>query len=184
MVLLTIIKKVKQKEKEIRILFLGLDNAGKTTVLKRLKNEDVKSVSPTLGFTINSLIYKDYNLNIWDVGGQKSLRAYWKNYYEDTDGLIFVIDSCDKLRLSDCKKQLQEIIIEERLLGATLLILANKQDIQNALSLKEIEDYLELDKIKSHHWKIFPCSAIAGTNIFESMDWLIDDISNRIFIDF
>ncbi|OTF71870.1 ADP-ribosylation factor-like protein 2-like protein [Euroglyphus maynei] len=130
-------------------------------------------------FSLNS-----YNLNIWDVGGQKSLRAYWKNYYEDTDGLIFVIDSCDRLRLADCKKQLQEIIIEERLLGATMLILANKQDIENALTEKEIEDYLELDKIKSHHWKIFSCSAIAGTNIFESMDWLIDDISNRIFIDF
>ncbi|KAH9394351.1 ADP-ribosylation factor-like protein 2 [Tyrophagus putrescentiae] len=184
MVLLSIIKKVKQKEREVRVLFLGLDNAGKTTVLKKLKNEDVNSISPTLGFTITSFAYKDYILNVWDVGGQKSLRAYWKNYYEDTDGLVFVVDSCDKLRLLDCKMQLQQVLGEERLLGATLLILANKQDIQNSLTSEEIAEYLELDKIKSHHWKIFPCSAITGENIIESVNWMIDDISNRIFIDF
>lgn len=118
------------------------------------------------------------------MGGQKSLRAYWKNYYEDTDGLVFVVDCSDKLRLQDCKNQLQQVLVEERLLGATLLILANKQDIQNSLSSEEICQYLELDKIKSHHWKIFPCSAITGQNILESVDWLIEDISNRIFVDF
>lgn len=125
-----------------------------------------------------------FTLNIWDVGGQKSLRAYWKNYYEDTDGLVFVVDSCDKHRLQDCKRQLQEVLREERLLGATLLILANKQDVNNSLSSEEICQYLELDKIKSHHWKIFPCSAITGDNIITSIDWLFNDISDRIFIDF
>src|SRR5699024_7468978 len=69
------------------------------------------------------LLCRSYILNVWDVGGQKSLRAYWKNYYEDTDGLVFVVDSCDKLRLLDCKNQLQQVLGEERLLGATLLIL-------------------------------------------------------------
>lgn len=123
-------------------------------------------------------------LNVWDVGGQKSLRAYWKNYYEDTDGLVFVVDSCDKYRLQDCKKQLQEVLVEERLVGATLLVLANKQDVPNSLTMEEIQEYLELDKIKSHHWKIFPCSAITGKNILESVDWLIHDISSRIFVDF
>lgn len=118
------------------------------------------------------------------MGGQKSLRAYWKNYYEDTDGVIFVVDSCDRLRLADCRNKLKEILVEERLLGATLLVLANKQDVPNALSLEAISEYLELDSIRSHHWKIFPSSAIVGTNIFESVNWLINDISDRIFIDY
>ncbi|KPM02399.1 Mediator of RNA polymerase II transcription subunit 29 [Sarcoptes scabiei] len=182
MVLLSIIKKIKEREQEVRILFLGLDNAGKTTVLKQLKNEDVTSISPTLGFTIDSLEYRDFNLNIWDVGGQKSLRPFWRNYYEDTDGLIFVVDSCDRLRLADCKAQLNEIIVEERLLGASLLILANKQDMQNSLKPDQIQEFLQLDQIKSHHWEIFSCSAITGENIIESIDWLIDDISSRIYV--
>lgn len=121
-------------------------------------------------------------MNIWDVGGQKSLRPFWRNYYEDTDGLIFVVDSCDRLRLADCKAQLNEIIVEERLLGASLLILANKQDMQNSLKPDQIQEFLQLDQIKSHHWEIFSCSAITGENIIESIDWLIDDISSRIYV--
>lgn len=80
-----------------------------------------------------------YKLNIWDVGGQKTLRPYWRNYYEKTDGLIWVVDSADLARLEDCKRELHSLLQEERLFGATLLVLANKQDIPSALSLKEIE---------------------------------------------
>lgn len=80
-----------------------------------------------------------YKLNIWDVGGQKTLRPYWRNYYEKTDGLIWVIDSADLARLEDTKKELHSLLQEERLFGATLLILANKQDIPAALSLEEIQ---------------------------------------------
>jgi ADP-ribosylation factor-like protein 2 len=80
-----------------------------------------------------------YKLNIWDVGGQKTLRPYWRNYYEKTDGLIWVVDSADLARLEDCKKELHSLLQEERLFGSTLLILANKQDIPSALSLEGIE---------------------------------------------
>ena len=84
--LLSIIKKVKQKEKEVRILVLGLDNAGKTTVLRKLCDEDISVIEPTLGFNIKTLDYAGYKLNIWDVGGQQTIRAYWRNYFEKTDG--------------------------------------------------------------------------------------------------
>eukprot|EP00210_Caulerpa_lentillifera_P009705 g9259.t1 len=128
--LLTIIRKTKRKEKEMRLLMVGLDNAGKTTIVKRLNNEDISNTSPTLGFQIKSLAYDQYRLNIWDVGGQKSLRAYWRNYYEKTDGLVWVVDSVDVIRLEDCRQELQDLLKEERVAGATLLVLANKQDIQ------------------------------------------------------
>jgi GTPase SAR1 family protein len=81
-----------------------------------------------------------YKLNIWDVGGQKTLRPYWRNYYEKTDGLIWVVDSADLARLEDCRAELAGLLTEERLFGATLLILANKQDIPSALSLQQIEE--------------------------------------------
>jgi ADP-ribosylation factor-like protein 2 len=80
-----------------------------------------------------------FKLNVWDVGGQKSLRSYWRNYFESTDGLIWVIDSADKTRLHDCCKELHALLLEERLAGATLLIFANKQDIAGALSSREIQ---------------------------------------------
>ena len=67
----------------------GLDNAGKTTVVKKFNGEDISTISPTLGFNIKTLEYKNYKLNVWDVGGQLTIRSYWKNYYETSDGLIW-----------------------------------------------------------------------------------------------
>ena len=111
--LLTILKKVKQKEREVRILMLGLDNAGKTTVVKKFNGEDIDLIAPTLGFNIKTLEYRGFKLNIWDVGGQTSLRSYWRNYFEQTDGLIWVIDSADRMRLRDCKAELQSLLQQE-----------------------------------------------------------------------
>lgn len=105
----------------------GLDNAGKTTIVKKFKGEDINGISPTLGFSIQTLEHMGYKLNIWDVGGQKSLRSYWRNYFETTDALIWVVDSADRIRLEDCRDELAKLLQEERLAGATLLIFANKQ---------------------------------------------------------
>lgn len=81
-----------------------------------------------------------YTLNLWDVGGQKSLRSYWRNYFESTDGLVWVVDSADRMRLDACREELNILLLEERLAGATLLVLANKQDLPGALSAQEIKD--------------------------------------------
>lgn len=179
--LLTVLKKMKLKEKEMRILMLGLDNAGKTTILKRFNGEEVDTISPTLGFNIKTLEHRGYKLNVWDVGGQKSLRSYWRNYFESTDGLIWVVDTADKRRLDDCKKELHALLREERLAGATLLVFSNKQDLPGALLVEEIRDILELESIKTHHWQIVWCSAITGQNLLEGINWLVDDIAARIF---
>ncbi|CAL8998080.1 unnamed protein product, partial [Prunus brigantina] len=136
--LLSIIRKIKRKEKEIRILMVGLDNSGKTTIVLRINGEDTSVVSPTLGFNIKTITYQKYTLNIWDVGGQKTIRSYWRNYFEQTDGLVWVVDSSDLRRLDDCKMELDNLLKEERLSGSSLLILANKQDIKGALSPEEI----------------------------------------------
>lgn len=81
-----------------------------------------------------------YTLNLWDVGGQKSLRSYWRNYFESTDGLVWVVDAADRMRMDACRDELNILLQEERLAGATLLVLANKQDLPGALSAQEIKD--------------------------------------------
>uniref|UniRef100_A0A8D0TAJ4 ADP-ribosylation factor-like protein 2 n=1 Tax=Sus scrofa TaxID=9823 RepID=A0A8D0TAJ4_PIG len=178
--LLTILKKMKQKERELRLLMLGLDNAGKTTILKKFNGEDIDTISPTLGFNIKTLEHRGFKLNIWDVGGQKSLRSYWRNYFESTDGLIWVVDSADRQRMQDCQRELQSLLVEERLAGATLLIFANKQDLPGALSSKG--HAFPCNLFKNHHWCIQGCSAVTGENLLPGIDWLLDDISSRIFM--
>lgn len=177
----TILKKLKQKEKEVRILILGLDNAGKTTIMKRFNGEDISTISPTLGFNIKTLEHRGFTLNFWDVGGQKSLRSYWRNYFECTDAVIWVIDSADRRRMSDCSTELHSLLQEERLAGATLLLLANKQDLAGAFSCAQIADTLQLSAVSSHHWRVVPCSAVTGHNLSAGIDWALDDVAARVF---
>ncbi|KAK8850709.1 hypothetical protein IAR55_004629 [Kwoniella newhampshirensis] len=179
--LLTIIRKNKAKSKEMRVLFLGLDNAGKTTILKKLNNEDIKDISPTLGFNIKTLIRDQYTLNIWDVGGQKTLRPYWRNYFESTDAVVWVVDSSDRLRMEDCRKELVGLLQEERLAGATLLVFANKQDLDGSMTLEEIRDTLHLPSIISHRWIVHPCSAFTGTGLEDGMNWLVKEVAGRLY---
>lgn len=180
--LLTIIKKVRQQEKQLRILILGLDNAGKTTILKRINGDEIQDIEPTLGFNIQTIKYEDYQLNFWDVGGQTSIRSYWRNYFEMTDGVIWVVDSADRSdRLDICKAELHSLLKEERLAGATLMIYANKQDLEKSLSLDEIAERLALKDIKTHHWHIEACSAVTGEHISDGIQWLVKDMSSRLF---
>jgi len=166
----------------MRLLMLGLDNAGKTTILKKFNGEDIDTISPTLGFNIKTLEYKGNTLNIWDVGGQQTIRSYWKNYFEQTDGIVWVIDSADERRMEDCKKELQTLLTQEKLAGASLLVFANKQDLSSSISFQSIAKILELDSIKNRHWQIQGCSAVSGKGLIDGIDWLVKDISSRIFM--
>ena len=177
-----ILRKIKLKEHQVRILTLGLDNSGKTTIIKSFLSQDPTSTSPTLGFTINTLKYKSNTTNFWDIGGQTTIRSYWRNYFEETDGVIWVVDSSDKLRLNDCKDELHNLLKQEKLAGATLLVFCNKQDINGALNVEEIKNILELDTITTRHWIIMPCCGLNGNGLENGLEWLMDDISSRIFM--
>jgi ADP-ribosylation factor-like protein 2 len=165
----------------------GLDNAGKTTVLKKFNGEDISTISPTLGFAISSLEYNGYLLNCWDVGGQRTIRAYWRNYFEATDGLIWVVDSADRRRLADCRAELRALLGAEKLAGASLLVLANKQDMRGALPAADIAAALGLGAAAAdgapdrRHWAIHACSAVSGDGLVEGLDWLVADVAQRIF---
>ncbi|KZZ87440.1 Small GTPase superfamily, ARF/SAR type [Ascosphaera apis ARSEF 7405] len=180
--MLSILRKARLKDKELRVLMLGLDNAGKTTIVKKIMKEDVMTVSPTLGFIIKTIDFDGYKLNIWDVGGQKTLRSYWRNYFEKTDVLIWVVDATDRLRTEDCREELAGLLLEERLTGASLLIFLNKVDVEGCMTVEEVREALKLDEIKTHTWTILPCSAMTGQNLTEGLDWVVTDAKRRLFL--
>lgn len=138
-----------------------------------------------LGFALATISAgRRYKLNVWDVGGQKTLRSYWRNYFEETDGVIWVVDSSDRRRLRDCKEEFGKLLGQEKLAGATLLVLANKQDLDGSLSAAEISTALELGgpSTAKRHWRIESCSAVTGDGLVSGVDWLVSDISSRIFM--
>ena len=179
---LSIVRKLREKEKEMKLLIIGLDNAGKTTIIRRFNGEPIDTIAPTLGFDIKTLQHKQYTLNIWDIGGQQTIRTYWRNYFEVTDGLVWVVDSADRWRLDTCRDELKDLLQEEQLGGASLLIFANKQDLPDALSVDQIAEHLALGapKFKKRHYCIKACSAQSGTGLLEGIDWIVDDIGARV----
>lgn len=179
--LLHFLRKLKLKEKEMRILFLGLDNAGKSSVIKAFMGQSIDDLSPTLGFEIKAVECLGYRLNCWDVGGQSTIRAYWRNYFEATDGVVWVVDSTDRERMALCKQELDLILKQERLANSSLLIFANKQDVGGAMTAEEIRDALDLDKIERRHYSINPCSAATRAGIVEGITWIVNDIGSRLF---
>mmetsp|Transcript_116388 Transcript_116388/g.217892 ORF Transcript_116388/g.217892 Transcript_116388/m.217892 type:complete len:186 (+) Transcript_116388:72-629(+) len=178
--LLSILKKMKKAEdKEARILMLGLDNAGKTTILKKLSEEDITHVMPTQGFNVKSLVHEGFKLNVWDIGGQKTIRPYWSNYFESSDVLGYVIDSSDRRRLEESGQELAELLSEDKLGGVPLLVFANKQDLLQAILPVEISEALKLNEIKDRAWTIQACSAKNGDGLQEGMEWLVTQCSAR-----
>jgi ADP-ribosylation factor-like protein 3 len=178
--LLSLIRKFKSSpEKEVRILLLGLDNAGKTTTLKKLASEDVSQITPTQGFNIKSVSAEGFKLNVWDIGGQRKIRPYWKNYFENTDILIYVIDSSDKKRFEETSVELNELLSEEKLSGVPLLVYANKQDLFNAAPASEMAQGLNLPAIRDRSWQIQPCSATTGEGLKDGITWLSEQLARR-----
>ena len=166
-------------KKEMRILMVGLDAAGKTTILYKLKLGEVVTTIPTIGFNVESVEYKNINFTVWDVGGQDKIRPLWRHYYQNTQGIIFVVDSNDTERLdtdtSDSPsafEELHKLLGEDELRDAALLILANKQDLPQALSVKEITQRLKLNTLRNRKWFIQSTCATTGDGLYEGLDWL------------
>lgn len=160
-------------------MVLGLDNAGKTTILKTLSEEDISHIMPTQGFNIKSLVHEGFKLNVWDIGGQKTIRPYWSNYFESSDCLIYVIDSSDRRRLQESGGELNELLLEDKLANIPLLIFANKQDLLQAVPSDEISEMLSLHNIRDRTWTIQACSAKVGEGLQEGMEWVVSNINKK-----
>lgn len=121
---------------------------------------------------METVTYKNIKFQVWDLGGQTSIRPYWRCYYPNTQAIIYVVDSCDQDRLSTSRAEFQAILGEEELQKAVILVYANKQDLPGALSESEVAEGLGLTDIKNRAWSIYKTSAIKGEGLFEGLEWL------------
>lgn len=158
--------------KEMRILMLGLDAAGKTTILYKLKLGQSVTTIPTVGFNVETVTYKNVKFNVWDVGGQDKIRPLWRHYYTGTQGLIFVIDCADRDRIDEARQELHRIINDREMRDAIILIFANKQDLPEAMKPHEIQEKLGLTRIRDRNWYVQPSCATTGDGLYEGLTWL------------
>lgn len=174
--LLSLLRNLKKNDQEMRVLMLGLDNSGKTTALKKLADEDPSNITPTQGFNIKSVQSAGFKLNVWDIGGQKHIRPYWKNYYANTDAIIYLVDSADKRRIDEAAEELGELLGEEQLSTIPCLVLANKQDLLGAMNAAEImgSDGLDVSQYKDRWIHVQACSAKTGDNLQDGVAKLIE----------
>jgi len=158
---------------DTRILMVGLDNAGKSTILYKLKlGEIVTTTTPMTGFTMQTVEYKNVTLKSWDLGGYDTdFRQYI-----DAQGLIFVIDSNDRERIDEARKEFNRLFGVDELRDAVLLILANKQDLPNALSAVDITDTLGLLALRQRSWHVEPTCATSGEGLYEGLVWLTSEL--------
>jgi len=157
---------------EMRILMVGLDAAGKTTILYKLKLGEVVTTIPTIGFNVETVEYKNISFTVWDVGGQDKIRPLWRHYYQGTQGIIFVVDSNDRDRAEDAREELMKMLNEDEMRDAALLVFANKQDLPNAMPAAEVTEKLGLRNMRDRQWFIQSACATTGDGLYEGLDWM------------
>ena len=160
---------------EVRVLMVGLDAAGKTTILFKLKLGEVVHTIPTVGFNVETVEFKKLKFNVWDVGGQDKIRPMWKHYYQNVQGLIFVVDSSDRNRIGSARDELKKMLDEEELKDACVLVFANKADMA-VMDVKEIIEKLELTNCKNRAWNCQSSSGLTGQGLPEGLNWLHDQL--------
>merc|ERR1711957_535413 len=165
--------------KEMRILMVGLDAAGKTTILYKLKLGEVVTTILTIGFNVETVEYKNISFTVWDVGGQDKIRPLWRHYYQGTQGLIFVVDSNDRDRIEDAKDELNKMLNEDEMRDAIVLVFANKQDLPNAMVAAEVTEKLGLQNMRNRQWFIQSACATTGDGLYEGLDWMSRTLSSK-----
>ena len=169
-------------KQQCRILMVGLDAAGKTTILYQLKLGEMTQTKPTLGFNVETVSYKNIEFMVWDMGGQDKIRQLWSHYYEGTQALIFVVDSADAERMDEARQELHKLMEQEELKDAVLLVYANKQDVAGALSVQQVAESLQLgDLPDSRVWYLQACAAASadGAGVTDGLDWLAGELAKR-----
>ncbi|VDO18946.1 unnamed protein product [Heligmosomoides polygyrus] len=162
-----------------RVVMVGLDSSGKTTLVHRLKTGEVTIAVPTTGFNIEAVQYRDVSFDIWDISGQYAHRFMWRHYFCNAQALIFVVNSADEERISLAREWVLYALCELKRQGlnAKLLILAHRQDIQGAMSSEDIADALRLNEIKDREWHIQRTSAFTGEGLPEALEWLYNAVT-------
>nr|XP_046196450.1 ADP-ribosylation factor-like protein 13B [Oncorhynchus gorbuscha] len=141
-------KSIRRKShRKITLVMVGLDNAGKTATVRGIQGESPEDVAPTVGFSKVDLKQGKFEVTIFDLGGGKRIRGIWKNYYSESYGVVFVVDSSDVQRIQETRDTMAEVLRHPRISGKPVLVLANKQDRDGALAEADIIENLSLEKL-------------------------------------
>jgi len=165
-------------KEEYKIIIVGLDNAGKTTILYQFLMNEVVHTSPTIGSNVEEVKWRNIHFIMWDIGGQESLRQAWSTYYSGTQFVILVVDSTDRERLAISREELYRMLGNEDLRKANVLVFANKQDVKGSLSAAEISQHLNLTSIKDHGWHVQACCALTGEGLYQGLEWIGSQTKN------
>uniref|UniRef100_UPI00358DF7A1 ADP-ribosylation factor 6-like isoform X2 n=1 Tax=Myxine glutinosa TaxID=7769 RepID=UPI00358DF7A1 len=163
--------KLSSSDKDVSVVMLGLDKAGKTTVLYKLKKQPTEGVEQTIGFNEEKVRYKRCQFGIYDVGGEQKIRSLWRHYISEVQVVVFVVDSADQERFPEARSELLSLAAEMGR-GQPLLVLANKQDVQGRLTVPDVQEKLELETIRDRPWHIVGTSAVSGEGLDEALAWL------------
>eukprot|EP00438_Fugacium_kawagutii_P022821 Skav208213 [mRNA] locus=scaffold2026:355220:355774:+ [translate_table: standard] len=169
-------------KQEMRFLMVGLDAAGKTTILYKLKLGEVVTTIPTIGFKVETAEYKNLSVVVWDLGGQDKFRPLWRHYYEDYQGtiaLIYVVDSNDCDRIEDAREELTKMLNEDEMRDVPLLVFAHKQDLPQAMTAAEVTEKLGLNTLRHRQWFIQESCGATGDGLYEGLDWLSRTLSSK-----
>ncbi|XP_061701443.1 putative ADP-ribosylation factor-like protein 5C [Syngnathoides biaculeatus] len=158
--------------REHKVIIVGLDNAGKTTILYQFLTKEAVHTSPTVGSNVEEIIVRNTHFLVWDIGGQTSLRSTWYSYYSNAEIVILVVDSTDPGRLTLTRDELHRMLAHEDLQSAAVLVLANKQDVKGSMTAAEISRRLTLDAITTHNWHVQACCGLTGEGLTASLDWM------------
>ncbi|KAL3523553.1 hypothetical protein ACH5RR_016387 [Cinchona calisaya] len=167
-------------KKEIRLLMVGLENAGKTTILYKLKLGEIVTTIPTIGFNVETVEYKNISFTVWDVGDHDKIRPLRRHYFQNARGLIFVVDSNDRDHVFEARNELHMMLDEDELRDVVLLVFANKQDLPNAMNASEVANKLGLHSLYLRHWYIQSTCGMSGEGLYEGLDWISNNIANKV----
>ncbi|XP_029374325.1 ADP-ribosylation factor-like protein 13B isoform X1 [Echeneis naucrates] len=180
------LKRWREPARKVTLVMVGLDNAGKTATVRGIQGDNPNDVAPTVGFSKVDLKQGKFEVTIFDLGGGKRIRGIWKNYYSESHGVVFVVDSSDVQRIQETRETMAEVLQHPRIAGKPVLVLANKQDQEGALAEADIIENLSLEKLVNENkclCQIEPCSAVLGygkkvdKSIKKGLNWLLSNIA-------
>ncbi|CDW84081.1 arf-like gtpase [Stylonychia lemnae] len=180
MIFTTLWQKLQRKDKEYKIIIVGLHNAGKTTILYKLALNEVIVTQPTIGSNVEEVSHRNVKLQVWDLGGQENLRSAWDAYYQGAEAVIYVVDAADDSQQSLVSKmEFFNLLIHNDLKDAVILVFANKIDLPTAMNAAQITELFSLHEIKNHEWFIQGCCALTGEGLEDGLNWLTSKLSQK-----
>lgn len=167
-----------RQRKPVKILVLGLYDSGKSSLLFQAKFGEVVTSIPTIGFNVETVSHKNIILQAWDVGGRDKIRPLLRHYYQNTEAVIFVVDSSDEERLPEAERELLSLLSESELEGVPVAVALNKWDLSRHMSREKIQQALGLAEVrKSRPCESFSTSAVSDSksDLFDMLEWINDN---------